>query len=126
MFIDGFQQLASFKIPIAASEADVSVEYCIGYGVTDVATEGRRATVSLSAQITPGGYALPYPIDVYPKSGQAPHRAVVFIGPDSGDYGIEVPFADVFRIVGNPETMLLVADSDQEDMELYCSMASEP
>ncbi len=87
--------------------------------VTDVTTEGNRATVSISAQITPGGYALPYPIDVYPKSGQAPHRGVIFIGPDFGDYKLQVPFADVSRIVGNPEAMLLVASPDQEDVELY-------
>ncbi len=87
--------------------------------VTDVTTKGKRATVSLSAQITPGGYALPYPIDVYPKSGQAPHRAVIFIGPDFGDYKLDVPFADVSRIVGNPDAMLLVAQPEQEDMELY-------
>ncbi|HUT03665.1 MAG TPA: M1 family aminopeptidase [bacterium] len=87
--------------------------------VTDVATEVTHATISLSAQITPGGFALPYPIDVYPKSGQAPHRAVVFIGPDFGDYKLDVPFADISRIVGNPEAMLLVADADQEDVELY-------
>ena len=87
--------------------------------VTDVAAKGNHATISLSAQITPGGYALPYPIDVYPKSGQAPHRAVVFIGPDFGDYKIEVPFSDVSRIVGNPDAMLLVADADQEDVQLY-------
>jgi len=87
--------------------------------VTDVTAKGDRATVSLSAQITPSGYQLPYPIDVYPKSGQAPHREVIFIGPDFGDYRFEVPFADVSRVVGNPEAMLLVADADQEDVELY-------
>jgi len=87
--------------------------------VTDVATKANRATVSLSAQITPGGYALPYPIDVYPKSGQAPHRAVIFIGPDFGDYKLDVPFADISRIVGNPDAMLLVAQPDQENVELY-------
>ncbi len=89
--------------------------------VTDVSTDGDRATISLSAQITPGGYELPYPIDVYPKSGQAPHRAVLFIGPDSGDYKVDMPFADVSRIVGNPEAMLLVAQPEQEDVELYVS-----
>ncbi len=89
--------------------------------VTDVTTKGKRATVSLSAQITPGGYALPYPIDVYPKSGQAPHRTVIFIGPDFGGYKLDVPFADVSRIVGNPDAMLLVADADQEDVELYAA-----
>ena len=87
--------------------------------VTDVSAKGNHSTISLSAQITPGGYALPYPIDVYPKSGLAPHRAVVFIGPDFGDYKIEVPFADVSRIVGNPDAMLLVAQPEQEDVELY-------
>ncbi|MBN2209690.1 MAG: hypothetical protein JW759_10400, partial [Candidatus Coatesbacteria bacterium] len=60
--------------------------------VTDVAVKATHAAVSLSAQITPGGYALPYPIDVYPKSGRAPHREVIFIGPDFGDYKIDVPF----------------------------------
>ena len=87
--------------------------------VTDVSAEGNRAAISLSARITPGGYALPYPIDVYPKSGQAPHRTVLFIGPDFGDYKFEVPFADIARIVGNPEAMLLVAQPEQEDVELF-------
>lgn len=87
--------------------------------VTDVRMEGDQATISLSAQITPGGYQLPYPIDVFRKSGLAPHREVIFIGPDAGEYEFEVPFADISRIVGNPDAMLLVADAEQEDVELY-------
>ncbi|MBN2209140.1 MAG: hypothetical protein JW759_07575 [Candidatus Coatesbacteria bacterium] len=89
--------------------------------VTDVKAEGDHATISLPAQITPGGYQLPYPIDVFRKSGLAPHRAVVFIGPDFGDYKIYVPFSDISRIVGNPEAMLLVAQPEQEDVELWVS-----
>ncbi|MBN2209141.1 MAG: hypothetical protein JW759_07580 [Candidatus Coatesbacteria bacterium] len=87
--------------------------------VTDVSTEGNHANVSLSAKITPGGHELPYPIDVFPKSGRAPYREVIFIGPDFGDYKIDVPFADISRIIGNPDAMLLVAQPEQEDVELY-------
>jgi len=87
--------------------------------VTDIKTKGDHAIISLSAQITPGGYQLPYPIDVLRKSGLAPHREVVFIGPDFGEYKFEVPFSDISRIVGNPDAMLLVAQPEQEDVELY-------